>query len=298
MSEAQELVTAQEAAERRMAAESTPAPPPVVAESAAILGAIQQAARDPNFDVEKLRALREIQRDWQAEQNEKAFSDALARAQAVMPVVRKNRHVYFQPQGKAPTDYHHADYGELVKTIKPALSAEGLSFAHEVSQQDGKITVSCILRGYGHTAKVTMTASPEGSPGMNEIQKVKSSVTYLRRATLEAVTGAATADDDDDGRGASGGRKAPAPGTPPEVDQMFPIRHPDEAAANSWVDWGKKMAESIKQADTPDALAAIWDDNKDAFANCEGSAPKIHERLVKRTEDRAAELVESAPAAF
>ena len=102
--------------------------------------------------------------------------------------------------------YHHADYGALVKAIKPCLAAEGLAFSHSPAQQegDGRITVSCVLSGYGHSVKVTLSAMPEGSPGMNEIQKMRSARTYLKRETLEMVTGAATEDDDDDGRGASG----------------------------------------------------------------------------------------------
>ena len=200
----QELVTQAEAADRRLA-EHNPAPPPAdSADAAELIAVIRTVARDPHFDVEKLRELRAIHKEWQAEQNEKSFFDALARAQAKMPVVEKNKHVYFEPKdsNKDPTDYWHADYGALVKTIGPVLAAEGLAFGHNVIQQDGKITVECILRGYGHHEKVTMSGAPEGSPGMNAIQQSKSAVTYMKRSTFEAVTGAATEDDDDDGRGA------------------------------------------------------------------------------------------------
>lgn len=200
-----QLVSAQEAAGRRLA-EHTPAPPPAEStDSAELVAIIRTVARDPNFDVEKLRELRAIHKEWQAEQNEKAFFDALARAQAVMPVVRKNKHVHFpnRDQNKPDTDYWHADYGALVAAVKPVLAAEGLSYRHNVIQEeDGWIVVECVLQGYGHSEKVVMRGKPEGSPGMNEIQKTKSCTTYLKRSTFEAVAGAATEDDDDDGRGA------------------------------------------------------------------------------------------------
>lgn len=201
-----QLVSAQEAADRRLA-EHTPAPPPAEsADAAELIAVIRTVARDPNFDVEKLRELRAIHKEWQAEQNEKAFFDALARAQAVMPVVKKNKHVHFpnRDQTKPDTDYWHADYGALVSAVKPVLAAEGLSYGHNVIQEEGEIVVACILRGYGHSESVVMRAKPEGSPGMNSIQQIKSTTTYLKRSTLEAVAGAATEDDDDDGRGASG----------------------------------------------------------------------------------------------
>ncbi len=202
-----ELITQAEAAERRLA-ETNPAPPALPADArddGPLMAAIQRAACDPNFDVEKLRALREIQRDWDAEQAKKAYDDALSRAQAAMPIVEKNKHTHFG-EGDKEVDYWYADYGALVDAVKPALTAEGFSFDHKIVQEivgEGqRITVTCFLKRAGHSESVTMFAPPEGSPGMNVIQKIKSTTTSLKRATLEAITGAATEDGDDDGRGA------------------------------------------------------------------------------------------------
>ena len=214
VAEGVQLISASQAAERRLD-EGRPAPvPDLPAETtgaASLMVVIRQLARLPEFDLEKLRELRAIHKEWEAEQNEKAFFDALARAQANMPVVEKNKHVYFESrkEGGDATDYWHADYGALVETIKPFLSAEGLSFGHKVIQEDGKITVHCVLRGYGHHEKVTMNGPPDDTGGKNKLQQIKSTRTYLKRATFEDVTGAATKDDDDDGRGASAAPSAP-----------------------------------------------------------------------------------------
>ena len=198
----QGLITQAEAAERRLE-EHRPAPPPAESGDAAeLIAVIRTVARDPSFDVEKLRELRAIHKEWQAEQNEKAFFDALARAQAKMPVVAKNKNVSFG-EGAKKTDYWHADLGALVAAVKPVLASEGLAFGHDVTQENGTITVSCVLRGYGHSERVTLSGTPDASGNKNSIQQTKSTVTYLRRATLEMVTGAATKDDDDDGRGFS-----------------------------------------------------------------------------------------------
>lgn len=201
MTEATTLPTAQEAAESRLA-ERSPALPS--SPDAPLIAVIQRLANDPNFDVEKLRELRAIQKEWDAEQNERAFSDALGRAQAVMPVIEKNKHVYFESRsaGKPPTDYWHADYGRLVEVVAPILAAEGLSYNHKVTQADGRVTVSCVLRGHGHSETITLSGQPDDTGGKNSIQQTKSTVTYLKRATLEMVTGAATKDEDDDGAGA------------------------------------------------------------------------------------------------
>ena len=198
------LISQAEAGARRLA-ESEAAGLPPVSTDGPLIAVIQEVARNPNFDVEKLRELRAIQREWDAEQARKAYIAALSRAQATMPVVDKNKHVNFG-EGNKEVDYWHADYGHLIETIKPHLAGHGLTYEHNVIQQDGLITVECILRhAFGHSEKVVMFGKPEGTTGMNAIQQVKSTVTYLKRATFEAVTGAATRDDDDDGRGYGAG---------------------------------------------------------------------------------------------
>jgi hypothetical protein len=54
----------------------------------------------------------------------------------------------------------------------------------------------------GHSTKVTMTAGKDDSGKKNLIQQVASTVTYLERYTLLAITGLAAQDQDDDGKGA------------------------------------------------------------------------------------------------
>ena len=62
------------------------------------------------------------------------------------------------------------------------------------------IRVTCVLSHIlGHSERVTLQASPDQSGGKNNIQAVGSTVTYLERYTLLAVTGLATAEQDDDG---------------------------------------------------------------------------------------------------
>ena len=60
--------------------------------------------------------------------------------------------------------------------------------------------MTCILAHKdGHSEETTLTAPPDTSGSKNAIQSTGSSVTYLKRYTLEAVTGIVTSDDDNDG---------------------------------------------------------------------------------------------------
>ena len=210
-SERGELIPAAVAAERRHA-EHDPGPPaqlPVVQTGpAAIMEIIRELRRNPNFNISDLRELLDMKSEWEREENRKAYRAALARAQANMPVVSRNVHVYFpsKKEGAEDTDYWHAGYGNLVETIKGCLSAEGLSYDHNVIQADGMVTVECILtHELGHSQKVVMSAPPDATGGKNAIQAIKSTRTYLKRSTFEDVTGAVIDDADDDGHGYGGG---------------------------------------------------------------------------------------------
>ena len=192
------LVTVAEAAERRSMDEPMYPLPAPVDRGDALMKIIQRTT-----DPEMVSKFLDVYERWDRENARKEYIGALARAQGTMPVVKKNAHVFFEGKGgKTDTDYWHADYGGLVQTITPHLSREGFSYDHEIERREGRIYVTCILsHDAGHTKSVTLDGAPDDTGGKNAIQQSKSTVTYLKRTTLEAVSGVATEGDDNDGRG-------------------------------------------------------------------------------------------------
>jgi hypothetical protein len=90
-------------------------------------------------------------------------------------------------------------------TLGEALSPHGLTARWNFGQEGEVITVSCTLtHEHGHSESVTLSAPPDKSGAKNPIQQIRSTTTYLRILTLEAVTGIATveANLDDDGNAA------------------------------------------------------------------------------------------------
>jgi hypothetical protein len=73
------------------------------------------------------------------------------------------------------------------------------------SMDEGRTKVTCSLtHALGHSESTSLSALPDPSGGKNAIQAVKSTVSYLKRITFEAIAGLATKEDDaDDGRNAS-----------------------------------------------------------------------------------------------
>ena len=209
VAEGVKLMTASEAAERRLDEHNDEALPAPVNEgsAAALMRLIERVTLDPNFDVAKLNQLLDVKERWDREEARKAYHAAMALFQSNLPRIEKNKHVKFpsRDQNQPETDYWHADLAEYVYKVAPALGPHGLSYDHNVEQtDDGMIVVTCILtHESGHSKSVTMKAPPDDTGGKNIIQRIKSTTTYLKRSTLEAVTGLAAEGEDDDGRGAS-----------------------------------------------------------------------------------------------
>lgn len=159
-----------------------------------------QIAVEKGADLDQLQKLMDLHERWEANEARKAFVAAKAAFKATPIQLIKNKRVRFDTQ-KGQTEYNHATLDHIAAVISPPLSAAGLSYCWETTQGDGgMIRVTCVLSHIlGHSERVTLQASPDQSGGKNNIQAVGSTVTYLERYTLLAVTGLATAEQDDDG---------------------------------------------------------------------------------------------------
>ena len=174
--------------------------------SGALMAMIERAVLDPSYDVEKLKALLAIKKDWEADEARKAFVAAKAAFKADAPTVGKNKHVGFKGKDntKPATDYWHATLDNIVQTIDPLLARHGLAYSWQTKQSEAGIEVTCILtHKMGHSEQVVLRANADNTGNKNSIQAVGSTITYLERYTLLAITGTATADQDDGGEGAT-----------------------------------------------------------------------------------------------
>lgn len=157
--------------------------------------------------VEKLDKLMALQERWEANQGRKAFDRAIADAKAEIPVIIKSREVDFTGKTGIRTHYHYEDLAVIAETINPVLAKHGLSYRYRTGQDQGRITVTCIISHRdGYSEETSLSASADESGNKNNIQAVGSSITYLQRMTLKAALGLAAAKDDD---GRASGQSAP-----------------------------------------------------------------------------------------
>jgi hypothetical protein len=148
-------------------------------------------------DLDKLNGLLDLQLKWEANEARKAYVEAMAKFKADPPEINKDQSVSFNN-----TSYKHASLANVTSKINSALSEHGLSASWSTSQDGKGISVTCtITHDMGHSESTTLTADADDSGKKNKIQAIGSTVTYLERYTILALTGLATHEAEDDGRG-------------------------------------------------------------------------------------------------
>lgn len=164
-------------------------------------GQLLALAVDKDLDIDKLRQLMELQKEWQADQARKVFFEAFTNFQSECPDIRKTKGVGFETKTGGKTDYKYAPLADITRQIGKTLKKFDLSYRWEISDEKEVIKVTCIVSHVsGHSERTTMTASPDTSGSKNSIQARGSAVEYLKRYTLIGALGISTADSDVDGQ--------------------------------------------------------------------------------------------------
>jgi hypothetical protein len=158
--------------------------------------ALIELAISKGADLEKLDKLLTLQERYDTMEAKKAYNRAMSEFKANPPKIDKDKKVsYLQVK------YSHASLANVTEKINGELSKYGLSASWSV-KQNGTISVTCkITHVKGHSEETTLSASADNSGSKNSIQAIGSTLTYLERYTLLALTGLATFDGDDDGAG-------------------------------------------------------------------------------------------------
>lgn len=181
-------------------AATTDRPLPTPAKTAMTPMEMLNAAIERGDSLDKLERLMDLNDRWEKAQAKKAFIEAKAAFKAAAPTIIRDKE---NKQYKST----YASIGNVVNTVNAALSKYGLDADWDYDQANG-IKVTCKLTHMmGHSESVSLSGPPDTSGAKNPLQQIKSTLTYLRLATFEAVTGIATkegnADDDGNASGAA-----------------------------------------------------------------------------------------------
>jgi len=208
---------------------------PAVSQTSIMMEAVRKGFGAEQLEV--LRGMFELQRQAKKDAAQEDFVNSLAAFKADPPEIIKSKKAGFDHRdGQGRTEYSYADLAIVARACNEGLSKHGLSASWETSQDGKNITVSCILRHKsGHSEKTSLTAEADQSGKKNPIQAIASTISYLEKYTLLAITGLAAQGMDNDGNGS--------------VDSPKPITEQQVLDINTMV---KDLIESEKLKD--------WDD--------------------------------------
>lgn len=160
-------------------------------------GKMLDAAIGLGASVEEMERLYDLRLRYEQNEARKAYTAAMAAFKEKPPEIFKDKDVAY-----GNTEYSHASLGNVVTTINSHLGKHGLSASWKTEQPEGQVKVTCtVTHVAGHSESTSLTAPPDNSGTMNNIQRISSTTSYLKRYTILDITGCAALDEfDDDGR--------------------------------------------------------------------------------------------------
>lgn len=191
------------ATRKKAAVTRMPAPAPVSVHPGQM---IQALMTNPDVDIDKVTQLFELQTKYEEREAKKAYHAAMSNFQALVPQITYDDWVnYPSKDGKSRTDFAFASLAGTLAKIQETMMDCGLTATWRTKSEDnGSTTITCVItHQLGHSETTSLTAAADTSGGKNSIQAVKSTSSYLRRITLEAMLGLAAKGEDDDGNGAT-----------------------------------------------------------------------------------------------
>lgn len=181
-----------------------PQPPP----QNDIMNIIDKVMQNPDFDVNKLERLLEMQERIMKKNAEIAFNSALTRLSADLPRIVKKSSVKYavdknNPNGEKKEAFKFASYDDIDEVLRPLLSREGFHPSFDTAPRPGDgggAVITCTLSHVaGHSMKASVPVALDTSGGKNNIQAMGSTISYGKRYALCMLLNIVTCDEDDDG---------------------------------------------------------------------------------------------------
>lgn len=174
--------------------------PETAVQPAGMVSMIERLAAAPDFPVEKLEKLLEMQERIMAKQAETEFAAAMSAAQAEMGRISADA---MNPQTRSK----YASYAQLDRALRPIYTQHGfsLSFDEADSPKAEHIRVIChVSHRAGHTRVYhrdmpLVTKGLKGNEMMTPTHANASGQSYAQRYLLKGIFNVAVGEDDNDG---------------------------------------------------------------------------------------------------
>jgi hypothetical protein len=159
---------------------------------------IAEAVTNPAIDVAKLEVLLRMKREVTADRGVLLFNEALHRAQAAMPRVKKNGTIDMGSKGSMK----FAKWEDMDTILRPILDAHGFSLSFDTAPRDGggSVITGTLQHTAGHHRTASMSLPLDSGAGRNNLQAAGSTLSYGKRYVAEMLLNIVREGDDDDGK--------------------------------------------------------------------------------------------------
>jgi hypothetical protein len=177
--------------------------------SSSLMTFIERAARDDSFDINKFEAMLRMHRELADQQARQAFNAAMARVEAEIGPVLRDR---LNPG----VNRKYATLEAMDAVARPVYSQHGFSvrFGCSPSSRPEWMRITCTVSHEGGYSEQNYLDGPvdvqQGARARSQVQAVGSTITYLRRYLLQMAFNIVLSDDeaDDDGEATRRDRQA------------------------------------------------------------------------------------------
>ncbi len=226
---------------------------------AAETGEAQEALRDAVEPSDQSMTTLTVERDygliWEGERA--PLAKAFIVGQKAMEAVKK---AATNPAFKTK----YADLSEVVEAVVPALNNAGVGVIQTPGYDGEWVSVATTMI---HEGGSSVTSVLRLKPSKTDPQGIGSAITYGRRYSLLAMTGAAP--EDDDGNASSG----------PRQQHQQQQREPDFPSAAA-----QYAADQLRQAKTKEEFTSFWEGQKNGLRETLDDGNYAHVIGVMRTE--------------
>lgn len=157
-------------------------------------------AIEKGLDIDQLDKLMQLQERWEAKNAKKAYDEAMSEFQKNKPDLFKTKKVSFNSKAGGRVEYNYNPLPKIQKAIDPILGELGISYKWDQKTEGGKIRVRCVpshVDGHSEPGE-WLEGDADTSGTKNSIQATGSTISFLKRYTIEGAFGLSS-DEDDDG---------------------------------------------------------------------------------------------------
>lgn len=211
------------------------APPP-----SNMLQVIAQAVMDPRCDVEKMKALLDMQERIENREAEKAFTVAFNALQSELPIINRDGKIDHSSgdgsgttrSGKRALQTKYATYPNLNRVVGPLMKKHGFTFSTsaEPDPSGAMIVISTLSHIAGDRRKTNFRVTADASGGKNNQQGWGSSQQYGMRYNMIALLNIVTEAKEDADNDGFPPQPEDKPITKQQLQQM--VKLSDEAGAD------------------------------------------------------------------